>query len=57
MASPHRWIGLAVPVVAFIQTRLHRMAFVPLIPGFVSDRSLSHATFGATRSVTVRIAE
>lgn len=50
MASPYRWIILAVGVTAFLQTHLHRMAFAPLIPTFVGDLGLSYAAAGTIQT-------
>lgn len=48
--SAYRWVILAVSVVGFIQTHLHRMAFAPLIPTFVADLGLSYAAAGAIQT-------
>jgi len=45
-----RWVVLAVTVVAFMQTHLHRMAFAPLIPTFVSDLGLGYAAAGTIQT-------
>jgi len=50
MSSSYRWVVLAVATVAFMQTHLHRMAFAPLIPTFVSDLGLSYAAAGAIQT-------
>jgi len=48
--SPYRWVILAVSVFGFFQTHLHRMAFAPLIPTFVSDLGLSYAAAGTIQT-------
>jgi predicted MFS family arabinose efflux permease len=50
MSTPYRWIVLAVAVIAFMQTHLHRMAFTPLIPRFVVDLGLTYAAAGAIQT-------
>jgi ACS family D-galactonate transporter-like MFS transporter len=50
MADRYRWVVLSVTVVAFMQTHLHRMAFAPLIPTFVSDLGLSYAAAGTIQT-------
>jgi len=50
MPSPYRWAVLAVAVVAFMQTHVHRMAFAPLIPTFVADLGLSYAAAGTLQT-------
>lgn len=50
MPAPYRWVVLAVAVVGFMQTHLHRMAFPPLIPTFVADLGLSYAAVGTIQS-------
>ncbi|MBI1736695.1 MAG: MFS transporter [Candidatus Rokubacteria bacterium] len=50
LASPYRWVILALTVVAFMQTHLHRLAFAPLIPTFVSDLGLSYAAAGTVQT-------
>jgi predicted MFS family arabinose efflux permease len=50
MPARSRWTVLAVTVVAFMQTHLHRMAFAPLIPIFVADLGLSYATAGTIQT-------
>jgi ACS family D-galactonate transporter-like MFS transporter len=49
-ASPYRWIVLAVAVVGFVQTHVHRMAFAPLIPTFVGDLGLTYAAAGTIQT-------
>jgi predicted MFS family arabinose efflux permease len=41
---------LALTVVAFMQTHMHRLAFAPLIPTFVSDLGLSYAAAGTVQT-------
>lgn len=41
---------LAVTIVAFVQTHLHRMAFPPLIPTFVADLGLTYAAAGTIQT-------
>jgi predicted MFS family arabinose efflux permease len=48
--SNARWTVLAVTVVAFVQTHLHRMAFAPLIPTFVVDLGLTYAETGTIQT-------
>ncbi|HXG17058.1 MAG TPA: MFS transporter [Calidithermus sp.] len=50
MASPYRWVVLAVSVVAFLQTHLHRLGFAPLIPTFVADLGLGYAAAGTIQT-------
>lgn len=50
MSSPYRWAVLAVATVAFMQTHLHRMAFAPLIPTFVTDLGLTYAAAGTIQT-------
>jgi ACS family glucarate transporter-like MFS transporter len=50
MTLPYRFIVLAVAILAFMQTHVHRMAFAPLIPTFVSDLGLSYAAAGAIQT-------
>jgi sugar phosphate permease len=50
MPSSYRWVVLAVAVVAFLQTHLHRMAFAPLIPTFLRDLGLSYAAAGTIQT-------
>lgn len=50
MASPYRWVVLAVSVVAFVQTHLHRLGFAALIPIFVADLGLSYAAAGTIQT-------
>ena len=50
MADRYRWVVLSVTIVAFMQTHLHRMAFAPLIPTFVSDLGLSYAAAGTIQT-------
>jgi MFS family permease len=49
-APPYRWIVLAVAVVGFMQTHVHRMAFAPLIPTFVGDLGLTYAAAGTIQT-------
>jgi MFS family permease len=50
VAAAGRWTVLGVAVVAFMQTHLHRMAFAPLIPTFVSDLGLTYAAAGTIQT-------
>jgi predicted MFS family arabinose efflux permease len=50
LASPYRWVILALTVIAFMQTHMHRLAFAPLIPTFVSDLGLSYAAAGTVQT-------
>ncbi len=56
----YRWVVLAVAILAFMQTHLHRMAFAPLIPTFVGDLGLTYAAAGAIQTayfVTYAVAQ
>ena len=46
----YRWVVLAVTLVAFMQTHLHRMAFASLIPTFVTDLGLTYAAAGTLQT-------
>jgi MFS transporter, ACS family, glucarate transporter len=46
----YRWVVLGVAVLAFMQTHVHRMAFAPLIPTFVSDLGLTYAAAGTIQT-------
>jgi MFS transporter, ACS family, glucarate transporter len=46
----YRWVVLAVTVLAFMQTHVHRMAFAPLIPTFVDDLGLTYAAAGTIQT-------
>jgi predicted MFS family arabinose efflux permease len=48
--SAYRWVILAVAVVGFMQTHLHRMAFAPLIPTFVAELGISYAAAGTLQT-------
>ncbi len=50
MPSSNRWSVLAVTVIAFTQTHLHRFAFAPLIPTFVADLGLTYAAAGTIQT-------
>ena len=50
LARPYRWVILSLTVVAFMQTHMHRLAFAPLIPTFVSDLGLSYAAAGTVQT-------
>ncbi|HXG04444.1 MAG TPA: MFS transporter [Candidatus Binatia bacterium] len=50
MPSRYRWVVLAVSVVAFLQTHLHRLGFAPLIPTFVADLGLGYAAAGTIQT-------
>jgi predicted MFS family arabinose efflux permease len=41
---------LALTVVAFMQTHMHRLAFAPLIPTFVTDLGLTYAAAGTVQT-------
>jgi MFS family permease len=45
-ASRYRWAILAVCVLGFMQTHVHRVGFAPLIPTFIADMGLSYAAAG-----------
>jgi MFS transporter, ACS family, glucarate transporter len=49
-AVPYRFVVLAVAIVGFMQTHLHRMAFAPLIPTFVGDLGLSYTAAGTIQT-------
>jgi MFS family permease len=40
--TPSRWTILAVCVLGFMQTHLHRVGFAPLIPTFIADLGISY---------------
>ena len=44
--SPYRWAILAVCVLGFMQTHVHRVGFAPLIPTFIADLGLTYAAAG-----------
>jgi predicted MFS family arabinose efflux permease len=46
----YRWVVLGVAIFAFMQAHLHRMAFAPLIPRFVTDLGLTYAAAGAIQT-------
>lgn len=48
--TSYRWVILAVAVVGFVQTHLHRMAFAPLIPTFVAELGVSYAAAGTIQT-------
>jgi MFS family permease len=50
MPSTYRWVILALTIVGFMQTHLHRMAFAPLIPFFVTDLGLTYAAAGTIQT-------
>jgi len=52
MTAParYRWAVLAVTIVAFMQTHLHRLAFASLIPIFVADLGLTYAAAGTIQT-------
>lgn len=50
MSLRYRWTILAVTIVAFMQTHLHRLAFAALIPIFVADLGLSYAAAGTIQT-------
>ena len=50
LRSRFRWAVLAVTIVAFMQTHLHRLAFASLIPIFVADLGLSYAAAGTIQT-------
>jgi len=45
-APSYRWAILAVCVLAFMQTHVHRVGFAPLIPTFIADLGLTYAAAG-----------
>jgi nitrate/nitrite transporter NarK len=45
-ARPYRWAILAVCVLGFMQTHVHRVGFAPLIPTFIADLGLGYAAAG-----------
>lgn len=45
-ARPYRWAILAVCVLGFMQTHVHRVGFAPLIPTFIADMGLGYAAAG-----------
>jgi nitrate/nitrite transporter NarK len=42
----YRWAILAVCVLGFMQTHVHRVGFAPLIPTFIADLGLTYAAAG-----------
>jgi nitrate/nitrite transporter NarK len=44
--SPYRWAILAVCILGFMQTHVHRVGFAPLIPTFIADMGLTYAAAG-----------
>jgi MFS family permease len=50
MPLTYRWVVLALTVVGFMQTHLHRFAFAPLIPTFVTDLGLTYAAAGTIQT-------
>ncbi len=50
MTGSYRWVILALTVVAFMQTHVHRLAFAPLIPMFVADMGLGYAAAGTIQT-------
>jgi nitrate/nitrite transporter NarK len=45
-APGYRWAILAVCVLSFMQTHIHRVGFAPLIPTFIADLGLTYAAAG-----------
>jgi nitrate/nitrite transporter NarK len=45
-AASYRWAILAICVLAFMQTQVHRVGFAPLIPTFIADLGLTYAAAG-----------
>jgi MFS family permease len=41
-----RWLILAVCIVGFMQTHVHRVGFAPLIPTFIADLGISYVAAG-----------
>lgn len=50
MTGSYRWVILALTVIGFVQTHVHRLAFAPLIPTFVTDLGLSYAAAGTVQT-------
>jgi nitrate/nitrite transporter NarK len=50
MASPYRWVILAIVVVGFMQTHLHRLTFPALIPAVIADAGWSYAAAGTIQT-------
>ena len=50
LRARYRWAVLAVTIVAFMQTHLHRLGFASLIPVFVADMGLSYAAAGTIQT-------
>lgn len=44
--TPSRWTILAVCVLGFTQTHVHRVGFAPLIPTFIADLGISYVAAG-----------
>lgn len=50
MTGSYRWVILALTIVAFMQTHVHRLAFAPLIPTFVADMGLGYTAAGTIQT-------
>jgi nitrate/nitrite transporter NarK len=50
MPSPYRWVIVALGLVAFLQTHLHRLGFAPLIPEFTAELGLTYAAAGTVQA-------
>ncbi len=50
MPPAYRWVILAVCALSFIQVHIHRLAFSPLIPTFVTDLGITYAAAGAIQT-------
>lgn len=48
--SGYRWVILGLTVIGFVQTHVHRLAFAPLIPTFVTDLGLTYAAAGTIQT-------
>ena len=50
MPSPYRWVIVALGLIAFLQTHLHRLGFAPLIPEFTRELALTYAAAGTVQA-------
>lgn len=50
MSARSRWVVLALVVIAFMQTHVHRLGFAPLIPLVTAELGLSYAAAGTIQT-------
>lgn len=50
MSARARWVVLALVVIAFMQTHVHRLGFAPLIPLVTAELGLSYAAAGTIQT-------